>query len=397
LVAVTPLAPAATHTPAPVVEKKDTIPTVTATRPPATGTPTLAASPTVTLAAVTATAAPAVSGPTAIPLQAVEQVDQLGPREVIDVDFNPKNPQEVIALVKGDGLYRSVSGGDGPWTRFNLDGSGLVALVVDPTRPATLYAPTWNAVLKSTDGGNTWDAKMNGLVANRTVDTLAVDPPDPARLYAGIGETLVVSTDGGESWQSQGYGAGLRVGRLYAIVMDPFMADTLYVAGQAAAIYKSTDGGRNFAAMPYNTGLGAYSLAAHPAQAGVLLAGINKAEAGIIRTQNGWDFESVSTGLIFGGADSAYSALAFALANPAIVYAGSGFESDRDAKGLFKSTDGGQTWSRINKGIPTLAGSGYPRYVKAIAVHPASANIALAATGSGLFKTTDGGASWALR
>jgi hypothetical protein len=129
----------------------------------------------------------------------------------------------------------------------------------------------------------------------------------------------------------------------------------------------------------------------------VYLAGINSYDAGIIKTENGADFESVSNGLIFGGADSAYSAISYAPGQPSTVYAGSGYEDDRNAKGIFKSTDGGKSWDRISNGLNVNTATGQPHYVKSIAVHPTNPNIALAATGGGLFKTTDGGASWSLR
>ncbi len=388
-----------TVTPKPTGSQQDTV----SVAPKATAT--IAASPTRVktvkpspspTATRTATRAPAAaSGPTAIPLATVDSINQIGAREVIDVALNPKNSAEVYALVKGDGVYRRA--GNGPWGKLNVDAASLIALKIDPNNPSVLYGPTWNAVLKSTDGGNTWDAKMSGLVANRTVDVVTVHPTNSSILYAGIGETLVVSTDAGQNWSSQEYGAGLGVARFYQIVVDPLNTDTVYVGGEAGSVYKSENGGRNFSQAPYNTGKGVYGLAVHPSRAGVVLAGINKAEAGILRTENGWDFDSASDGLIYGGADSAYSAIVFAPGNPQIVYAGSGYESDRDSKGLFKSTDSGQTWSRINNGIAVNPNTGYPHYVKAIAVHPRNENLVYAATGSGLYRSENGGATWQLQ
>jgi serine/threonine protein kinase/photosystem II stability/assembly factor-like uncharacterized protein len=377
-----------------------TAPDNTPTRLPATGTPT--ASPTPSPATITPTrtpirVVPAAAGPTAIPINSNESIVRIGVTEVIDIDMNPQNPDEVYALVKRDGLYKSSSGGDGPWLKLPVDASGVVAFVIDPTNPARFYAPTWNAVLKSTDGGNTWEAKTNGLISNRAVDVLVVDPKRPNRLYAGIGENLVVSTDGGETWTSLGYGEGLGVGRLHQIVVDPFNSDIVYVAGLASAVYKSTDAGHTFIPMPYNVGQGAYGLAAHPAQKDVYLAGINSATGAIIKTENAWDFELVSTGLIYGGADSAYSALAYAPGNPMIVYAGTGYEDNRYAKGLFKSVDGGENWANISTGLSLNRDFGLPFYIKSIAVHPTNPNVVFVATGGGLSKSVDGGATWSLR
>jgi len=373
----------ATSTSLPIININTLVPTQVL--PTATPTPIPTRRPT-----------PTVSGPTLIPLSSRVAIDRISKQEVIDVDINPKNPREVYALVKRDGIYKSSNGGDGPWARVDLDGSAITAIAIDPTNPTQLYAATWNAVLKSTDGGNTWDPKTDGLLANRTVDVIAIHPSNPDLIYAGIGETLVVSTNGGESWTSQGYGAGLGIGRLYTIVIDPFNDDTVYIGGLAATLYKSTDSGQSFISL-VNTGKGTFSIAAHPTQRDVFLAGINSGEAGIIRTENGFDFESVSTGLIYGGADSAYSAIMYAPSNPNIVYAGSGYESNPDSKGIFKSSDGGETWESINNGLIINQDTGFPYYVKSIVVHPTNPDIVFAATGSGLYKSTDGGANWGLR
>lgn len=374
-----------TDTPAP------TLPPVT---PTATLTPTAATTPTPAVV-VQATSVPV--GPTLIPLQSKETIDRLGTQQVIDVDINPKNPREVYALVKGDGIYKSTTGGDGPWHRMNLDGSAITGLVIDPNTPTHMYAGTWNAVLKSADGGSSWDPKTEGLVANQVVDIVVVHPANPDTLYASIGETLVVSTDGGESWTSLGYGEGLGLERIYSIVVDPFEVNTIYVGGLAAAIYKSQDSGKSFVQLGYNVGKGIFGMAAHPKRKDVYVAGINSGAAGIIKTEDGSEFRSTSTGLIYGGGDSSYSAIAYAPTNPEIIYAGSGYESNPDSKGIFKSTDGGETWYGAINGLNINRDTGFPYYVKSMAVHPTNPNIVFAATGSGLYKSVDGGVSWELR
>jgi photosystem II stability/assembly factor-like uncharacterized protein len=234
------------------------------------------------------------------------------------------------------------------------------------------------------------------LGANQVVESITIHPLTSAVLYAGIGEKLVVSADSGESWTSQGYGENLGIGRLYAIAIDPFNTGTLYVGGLAAALYKSTDSGKSFTPI-VNSGKGVFSIALHPGQKDVLLAGINSGDAGILKSTNGVEFYSVSAGLLYGGADSAYSAIAYAPSNPTIVYAGSGYESNPDSKGIFKSADGGESWQSINNGLTINRDTGFPYYVKVIVVHPANPDIVFAATGSGLYQSIDGGQNWLLK
>ena len=362
--------------------------------PESLSTPTVTTASAITGTASQPIASPTAAGPTPIPLVAEQTIAQIGAVEVIDVDFNPKNPEEVYALVKKDGLYKSIS--EGAWLKLPVDASGVTALAIDPTNPIRLYAPTWNAVLISEDGGNSWQAGTTGLSgSNRTVDVVAVDPVEPDRLYAGVGETLVISTDGGQSWQAAG--SGLGVSKIHSIVVDPFNHTVIYVGGLAGSIYKSEDSGATFVQLPGNIGQGAFGMVANPRQPDELLVGINSSDAGIVKTENGLEFSSASAGLIYGGADSAYSALAYAPSNPNIIYAGSGYEDNLLAKGIFKSSNGGENWVPISSTLPLNPDTRQPYYVKAIAVSPTDPNTVFAATGGGLYQSRDGGASWQLR
>ena len=65
--------------------------------------------------------------------------------------------------------------------------------------------------------------------------------------------------------------------------------------------------------------------------------------------------------------------------------------------GIFKSTDGGQTWSNISYGLRINKDTSFPYYVKSIAVHPTNPDILFVATGSGLYQSIDGGANWKLK
>lgn len=370
------------------------------TRTPTTAAATKAPTATATSGPPTATPKPVVSGPTVIPVETVDTLAEIGAVPVISVQINPKNPKEVYALAKGDvnAVLKSANGGDGPWGKLDIDASGLTNFLVDPTNPARLFAPAWNAVVRSDDGGNSWKAFGDGLsTANRVVNLVTVDEAAPNIVYGGIGSTFIVSTDGGTSWVSEGFGNGLGQGKITSIAVDPFNHDIVFVGGEFGSLYKSDDSGRTFQQLFFNTGRGAYSIAAHPAKDGEYLVGVNSFEAGIMKTTNAADFQSSSNGLIFGGADSAYSAIAYAPSNPNIVYVGSGFESNADSKGIFKSTDGGKSWSGAGNGLRINPETGYPHYVKSIAVHPTNPDIVFAGTGWGLYKSTDGGQNWSMQ
>ena len=90
----------------------------------------------------------------------------------------------------------------------------------------------------------------------------------------------------------------------------------------------------------------------------------------------------------------AVSALAIGTSDPKIIYMGTG-EGFRnidavEGSGIFKSTDGGRTWTQL---ASTLAGSDF-RYVNRLAIDPQDAQVVLAATNTGILRTEDGGSYW---
>src|SRR5207244_180083 len=103
------------------------------------------------------------------------------------------------------------------------------ALALDPTNTRTVYAGTGRgtqrvfgapgALLKSTDGGDTWgpaDTGMPGADPNFAVYSLAVDPTNPSIVYAGTDSGVFKTTDGGASWSPTGVTLPA-----FALVLDP--------------------------------------------------------------------------------------------------------------------------------------------------------------------------------
>jgi photosystem II stability/assembly factor-like uncharacterized protein len=151
---------------------------------------------------------------------------------------------------------------------------------------------------------------------------------------------------------------GLSSGRVKAVAVHPTDQNTLYIGAAGGGIWKSTNGGATWLDI-------------------------------------GRDLESLNFGAIAIDPD-----------NPQTIYAGSGeaclfsFNTMYDGKGLFKSTDGGQSWITINNGF------GEYTHFSDIAVNPHNSNIVLASIASGNFfvgdslpnegvwKSTDAGLTW---
>jgi photosystem II stability/assembly factor-like uncharacterized protein len=157
------------------------------------------------------------------------------------------------------------------WGRTNggLE-SSVFALVIDPTKPTTLYAgtgdpnlfplPRSGGVFKSTDGGASWNSA--GL-RDAAVTVLAIDSANSSTLYAGTESTytpqgfrgMFKSTDSGASWVPINNGlAGLFDTRssITALVIDPHNS-ILYAGTSGGGVFRSIDSGANWS--PFNDGL----------------------------------------------------------------------------------------------------------------------------------------------
>ena len=128
----------------------------------------------------------------------------------------------------------------------------VFAIVLDPKRPATVYAGSGGGVFKSTDAGRSWKARNVGLFPNETPDghslaegfvsAIVVDSRQPQTLYLGSARGVFKSTDGARTWRRMG-GAGLG-GLVSSVAIDPEKPQTLYTgAHYVPGLFKTTNGG----------------------------------------------------------------------------------------------------------------------------------------------------------
>ncbi len=122
-----------------------------------------------------------------------------GPQDVSAFLVDPLRPA-VIYAASGDTLWKSTDRG-GHFTRVASDlGMTVTGLASSPAAHQTLYASGSQGVLKSTDGGATWTPAGPGL------GSVVVDPLNPSLLYAVSFRAVVESRDGGASWSPLGDG-----------------------------------------------------------------------------------------------------------------------------------------------------------------------------------------------
>jgi photosystem II stability/assembly factor-like uncharacterized protein len=155
------------------------------------------------------------------------------------------DPSAPNALYVGTpaGIFKTTNSG-GPWNKLNtslanfgLPHTGVTALAIDRTTPATVSAGTSViGIIESTNGGESWNAINSGLIQS-TVSVMAVDPATPTMLYAATSGGVFKSTNGGDNWISVN---SLILGEL---VIDPVTPTTLY-GGTNVGVFKSTNAGQ---------------------------------------------------------------------------------------------------------------------------------------------------------
>ncbi len=340
--------------------------------------------------------------------------------------IDPLNPNIVYVMVSNDGLYKSMDGG-AAWARVstNLPSDFFTKLLVNPNDTDQLILATGNNdVIVSNDGGATWGDLVNIGLGDYTVQDMAFDPDNPIRLFAGvflrgvyvtndgafswtessagfrnqtvesvaydrINQRIYTGTSGGTSVSSdEGLSWAQNVGDYdlasYAVAPDPLVPDHVYAGSSCCGLYESFDAGINWSRIDLQipsvvaTWVTDIDIPSGDTQV-LLFSDFNR---GLFRTQNGGlTWSQISTGLepFFGGAVSLNSVDAVA-SQPDVIYAATNSFSD---PGVFRSSDAGTTWEKKSSAR-----------ADAIAAHPTNPDIVITANAGTLQLSDDGGATW---
>ena len=241
-----------------------------------------------------------------------------------------------------------------------------------PDQPNVFYVGVVNGgVWKTTDAGRTWFPIFDDQPTG-SIGALAIAPSDPNIIYVGSGEGLqrpdlstgdgiYKSTDAGKSWTHLGLRDGQQIPQ---IIVDPANPNRLFVAvlghpygpNEERGIFRSVDGGATFQKVLYkDENSGAADIIFDPRDANTLYAVLWEARQG--PWENG----------AFTGANS----------------------------GIYKSTDGGNSWRQLTGGLPTFA-DGLGRIgITAAPSDPRRLYATVEVRGQGLvYRSDDAGESW---
>lgn len=265
-------------------------------------------------------------------------------------------------------------------TDWTLQGPGNVGgrvntIAIHPTDHNTALAGfSAGGIFKTTDGGITWLPVFDSHL-ELSIGHIIYDPHNPNVLYAGTGDPnipayvfngygIFKSTDGGETWNYLGLG---QEGIVSKVFVDPTNASTLYAAvmgnpyirDNKRGVYKSTDGGLTWQNVLFvSNQAGASDLVINPNNPQILYASfwdrIRSNQESIIDGPNARVYKTINGGatwtLLTGGlptVNNGRTGLAMSRQNPDKVYVVY-IDTLATTGGLFKTEDGGTTWTPIN-------------------------------------------------
>ena len=237
-------------------------------------------------------------------------------------------------------------------------------------RPYEFYfGATGGGVWKTTDGGTTWNPVSDGQLRSSSVGAIAVAPSNPDIVYVGMGEAelrgnvmqgdgIYRSSDAGRTWRHIGLANTQAIGRVRVHPRDP---NIVYVAAlghpygpnDERGVFRSTDGGQNWRKVLFRDAqTGAVDLAIDPNDPRVLYASL-------------WQVYRKPWQLWSGGAGS----------------------------GLFKSIDGGDTWTEITRN-PGFAAGVLGKITVTVGANSRRLYANVEAKDGGLYRSDDAGATW---
>ncbi len=299
-------------------------------------------------------------------------------------------------------------------------GGRVTDIAVHPTNADVAYAAiATGGVFKTEDGGVNWTPIFDDQ-AVLTVGSVAIDPLNPQTVWVGTGEAnassysffgmgIYRSDDGGQTWQNKGLAEGRYIARVCPDHSTPgrvFAAVTgkLFGTGPHRGVYRTTDGGQTWEnCFSLTDSTAAIDLVMDPQDSDRLYVamwertrGLNYRRSGgpssgIWRTTDGGDTWQELTDGLPGGSNGRIG-IDVCRSQPNVLYA-SYCEADATYKGVYKSTDGGDTWSSVGGGVPSSIYSTFGWYFGTIRVDPSNPNNVFV-HGVPLYRTTNGGGSW---
>ncbi|MBM4167191.1 MAG: hypothetical protein FJ218_09790, partial [Ignavibacteria bacterium] len=340
-------------------------------------------------------------GPSVIP------ANEGGVGRINCVVIHPANTSNIWIGSASGGLWRSNDGGSSWTTNTDMLGSlGITSIIYDPTNPNTMYIATGDGdagdtysigVLKSTDGGNTWNTTgLNWTTSQtRTISKLVSHPTDGNIILAATSVGIYRTTNAGSSWTN------ILSGNFKDLEVNPTDATIWYAARNNYGVYKSTNTGSSFTQLTTGlptSGFGRVAVSiANSTPSTIYALYVNSASGfyGLYKTTDAgtnWTQQSTTPNILSWDGTGTDGQGWYDLVldtdptNATVIYVG--------GINMYKSTTSGTSWTKITH---WYSGTGVP-YIHAdqhgFCFLPGNNNTIFVGNDGGIFKSTNGGTAW---
>ncbi len=308
--------------------------------------------------------------------------------------YNPSNPNIIYIGPACGGVWKTTDGGTN-WQPLtdNQVSLSMGAIAIDPVNPSIIYAGTGEAtysgasyygrgLLKSTDAGATWTNITSGLPSSSYFSRIVIRPGTTSYLLAALGNSgLYRSTNSGVNWTQA------VSGRCDDVIFTPG-GDTAFIVGSGSLFKRSVDGGATFATFG-SSGLPTgsrthFDLCASATS--IMYAAVYTSTTFTVHksTNKGLNWVQVSSGTNFSGSQAWYDM--YLRVNP--QNSNQVFVGTID---IFRSTDGGTTFSNITNGY---SGGNVHVDQHFLFFHPTNPNTIIAVNDGGIYRSTNSGTSF---